>query len=333
MTFSHQTDSSLSSNQSKDNNTTTTLPSSGFVLMDKLPGITSHFVVSRIRKALETDRVGHLGTLDPFASGLLPILFGQATRLSEYLLKQDKTYEFTIQLGTETDTLDPTGQVVLSKPVPSSFPSLLEEILPNFRGKIKQVPPAYSAIKFSGRPLYEYMRTEGKLPFDLEEKTREVEIFSLELLGYTETTVTLSASCSSGTYIRSLARDISYALGTCGHCLALRRTRIGIWFAKDAYPIGKETILQKAELSPFLKHPLALLPELPVFQISEDQDPKIKNGQTVYVREEEVKTFPNPLSGASSLGFAISHNNAICFLSQITLNENCYEINPIKKVW
>lgn len=140
-------------------------------MIDKPAGVTSHAVVSFVRKALGISRVGHLGTLDPFASGLLPILVGGFTRMSDELMEGDKGYLFTIQFGSETDTLDPQGTVIASSPLAETLSLVqIEGALEKLRGKIFQTPPAYSALKHKGRPLYEYMRTQGKLDFDIVEK-------------------------------------------------------------------------------------------------------------------------------------------------------------------
>ena len=151
----------------------------GLILIDKGPNFTSHNIVAYIRKLFKNEyetevKVGHLGTLDPFATGLLPVLVGGVTRLSDEMMDGKKQYLFSIKLGTETDTLDNTGLVVKEMPVPENYVQLLEKKLNGFKGKIEQVPPVYSALKMNGRPLYEYMRSEGKLPAEIETKKRSV---------------------------------------------------------------------------------------------------------------------------------------------------------------
>lgn len=143
--------------------TTDSAPLCGLILVDKQPGITSHFVVARIRKILKLDKVGHLGTLDPFASGLLPIMIGGATRLADEVMEGKKGYLFEISFGSETDTLDIEGQVVRTEAVPENFALQLVDVLNQFTGLISQVPPSFSALKMNGKPLYEHMRGKGEL--------------------------------------------------------------------------------------------------------------------------------------------------------------------------
>lgn len=211
---------------------------SGFVLIDKSEGPTSHAVVSCIRRVLKVDKAGHLGTLDPFASGLLPVMIGNASRLFDEVLEGEKGYLFTVSLGTETDTLDGTGRIVAEAPVPASAAVLAADVLPGFLGPIEQIPPVYSALKMNGRPLYEHMRATGKLPDDIASKRRTVTIHSLEIVGAVETKeaseVTFRVVCSKGTYVRSLARDLAKAMDTVGHCKALCRERVAPWDVKAA---------------------------------------------------------------------------------------------------
>jgi tRNA pseudouridine(55) synthase len=203
-------------------------------LIDKPIGLSSHAVVGCARRVFPKTRIGHLGTLDPFASGLLPLLIGGLTRMSDELMGGTKGYAFTIKLGIETDTLDLAGSIVSQQPVPQSLTKeAVEAVLGEFRGEIVQVPPVYCALKHNGRPLYEYMRTQGSLSFDIESKARTVCIQELCYVGSDKDLargeVLLRTKCSKGTYIRSLARDIAISLGTVGHCSALRRIQVGEW--------------------------------------------------------------------------------------------------------
>ena len=212
------------------------------LLIDKPEGVTSHAVVAMARRALGEKRIGHLGTLDPFASGLLPLLVGGMTKLSDLLMDGQKRYLFQIALGTETDTLDGTGRIVASAPLPQDLSvAQCDDVLAAFRGKIVQTPPAYSALKHEGRPLYEYMRTQGQLNFDLETKARSIQIAQLINLStpadYAAGHLTLDVTCSKGTYVRCLARDIARQLGTVGHCKTLRRLGCGSFNIADAVPV------------------------------------------------------------------------------------------------
>ena len=244
---------------------------SGFLLLNKPIGMTSHTLVAQVRKKLGVKRVGHAGTLDPFATGLMMVLVGHSTVMSQDLLGLDKVYEFEIKLGVETDTLDSTGQITEEQPIPELTEALLKATLQEFEGEIEQVPPAYSALKFQGRPLYEYMRTQGKLPMSIENKRRKITIYSLELLSHTKTTITCRAHVSSGTYIRVLAADIAKKLGTVGHCSVLNRSRIGQFLLMNSCSLD-------SDLS--LNHPTDLFPFEKVY-LTQEFDKALDHGQKV----------------------------------------------------
>lgn len=224
----------------------TSLTSDDILLIDKQPGWTSFDVVAKIRgmrraafKASGVTptkrqlKVGHAGTLDPFATGLLIILLGDTTKRSDEFLKQDKTYEATIYLGATSTTGDPEGEIT---PVSDQRPSekAIKDALAKFNGQITQTPPAYSAIKINGQRAYKLAR-KG---IDVEIPTRQVTIHSLELLDYSYPEAVIRANVSSGTYIRSLAEDIGKTLGTGAYCSQLRRTTIGELTIKDAVTMG-----------------------------------------------------------------------------------------------
>lgn len=195
----------------------------GILPIDKPSGMTSHDVVAKVRKALQTKKVGHAGTLDPLATGVLVVCVGRATRLSNYLTGQRKRYRTKIQLGVETDTLDADGKIVhRSDAVPGS-PGEIETVLGAFRGVSQQTPPMYSARKVGGKRLHKLAR-EGKV---VEREAREIEVYALDLLNYSAPFLDLDISCSKGTYVRSLASDIGAALGCGASVTALRRTESG----------------------------------------------------------------------------------------------------------
>jgi tRNA pseudouridine55 synthase len=204
-------------------------PHSGFAIIDKPVGMTSFkFLASLGRKLGDHIKSGHAGTLDSFASGVLVCLFGRYTRLSDYFMGAGKEYEADILFGEETDTLDPEGSVVATAPVPTR--AALDAVLPAFRGNILQAPPAYSAVHIDGERAYERAR-KGQ---DVQPKSRPVTIDALELLSYEAGTASLRVSCSKGTYIRSLARDIALACGSRGRLSALRRTQSGPFSIAEA---------------------------------------------------------------------------------------------------
>ena len=205
------------------------------LLIDKPAGISSAEVVRRVKSRVKPARVGHLGTLDPFATGLLPIMIGEATKLAPFIDGGDKTYAGLIRLGVETDTLDRDGAEVRRAEVPAISTDKLAQVTAQFTGAIEQVPPVYSAIKRAGVPLYRLARRgDDVAPPD----KRSVEIKRLDLVCDAPDAIRFVAICSPGTYARSLARDIGIALGTVAHLDELRRTRNGSFSLADAIPLA-----------------------------------------------------------------------------------------------
>lgn len=194
-----------------------------FLVIDKPVGITSHDVVAVLRAVTGIKKVGHTGTLDPFATGVLPVAFGPATRLIQYLDESVKIYDMTLSLGTEMDTGDPTGEVVRTAPVPELERDAVLAVLEGFLGDQMQTPPAFSAVKKDGKPLYHYARKGETVTVD----ARPITINALELLELGEGMLRIRLTCSRGTYARVLANDIAEALGTVGHLVQLRRERSG----------------------------------------------------------------------------------------------------------
>jgi tRNA pseudouridine55 synthase len=207
-------------------------PPSGLALLRKPEGITSFQALSPIKRAVDSGKVGHAGTLDRFASGLLIVLTGSYSRLAPYVVAGEKLYRGLIAFGSETDTLDPEGEVIALSPRPTR--DALETALGSFRGPILQRPPAYSAVHVGGKRAYQ-LALEGKEP---ELKERRVEIYSLELLSYEDGEALVELRCSSGTYVRSLARDIAIACGSRAHLRALERMAIGPFKVEDS--VGPE---------------------------------------------------------------------------------------------
>ena len=215
----------------------------GLILINKQKGFTSHDVVNVIRKKLNTKKVGHTGTLDPNATGVLPILVGKATKISKYLMEHDKTYIATIKLGEKTDTGDSEGQVIEEKSIPADLKKEdINNALQNFFGKQKQVPPMYSAIKINGKKLYEYAR-EGK---KVKIEPRDIEIYKIELLEYQNNKIKFEVECSKGTYIRTLCENIAKKLGTVGYMEELQRTKVNNFKIEDSILLDDIT-LENAE--------------------------------------------------------------------------------------
>jgi tRNA pseudouridine55 synthase len=205
---------------------------SGFLNIDKPPGMTSHDVVAVVRRGTKTKKVGHAGTLDPLATGVLVICVGSATRLSEYAMRHTKTYVATVMLGVETDTYDAEGEIV-ARDERQVTRQEVEALLPRLSGDIEQVPPMYSAIKQGGKKLYELARA-GQ---DVERAARKITIHHLALISWNFPEFVFEVECSAGTYVRSLAHDIGQMLGVGGHLAALRRTRSGEFHIEQAVPL------------------------------------------------------------------------------------------------
>ena len=215
----------------------------GVIIINKQKDFTSHDVVNVIRKKLNTKKVGHTGTLDPNATGVLPILVGKATKISKYLIEHDKTYIATIKLGEKTDTGDNEGQVIEEKLVPADLKKEdINNVLQSFLGKQKQVPPMYSAIKINGKKLYEYAR-EGK---EVKLEAREIEIYKIQLLEYKNSKIKFEVECSKGNYIRTLCEDIAKKLGTVGYMEELQRTKVNNFKIEDSVLLDDIT-LENAE--------------------------------------------------------------------------------------
>src|SRR5438552_13396906 len=206
----------------------------GVLLVDKPAGITSAGVVREIKRRLDVAKVGHLGTLDPFATGLLPLALGEGSKVVPFLNQEEKAYEGVICLGRATNTLDATGETTETARVPPLDARLLESIATRFRGAIEQVPPMFSALKRAGVPLYKLAR-KG---VEVDLAPRRVEILSLSLAPAGPETIALSVRCSKGTYVRSLARDIAKALETVRHLATLRRTGFGPFELSWARPLA-----------------------------------------------------------------------------------------------
>lgn len=252
----------------------------GFLNVYKPKGITSHDVVSALRRITKVKQIGHTGTLDPFAEGVLPICIGKATRLIEYL-DDDKAYTGTIQLGSSTTTYDLEGEEVNSSDKKVTL-NEIEAALDKFRGEIEQLPPIYSAIKVNGKKLYEYAR-EGK---EVKIEPRGVNISNLQILNfYPETRqLELHIECSKGTYIRSIANDLGEELGTYGHLVKLVRVKAGMFEVNNA--VSLEHIQTKEDVEKLLIYPLEKLNYL-TYELNDTEKVKVSNGAAI----EPAKNF------------------------------------------
>ena len=248
----------------------------GIVIVDKPQGWTSQDVTSRLRRVFNTRRIGHGGTLDPMATGVLPVFVGRATRGVEFFEHAEKTYETVLRLGMTTDTEDITGAVLSEATVSLSEADILG-VLPQFRGDIWQVPPMYSALKVNGQKLYDLAR-KGK---EVERQPRPITIHELTLLGMCEEGVRLRVRCSKGTYIRTLCKDIGQALG-CGGCMAqLRRVSAGEYTIKEAVPL--QTLLETESPEQYLRNVDTMFREHSAVTLTEKQELRCRNGNSFSV--------------------------------------------------
>ncbi len=220
----------------------------GILIVDKPQGWTSHDVVNFVRKRFQIKKVGHAGTLDPMATGILVLLLGESTSLSSHYMNGDKEYQAVLTLGKVTDTADATGKVIKTETVPDFDIEQVKAILEKFVGQIEQIPPMVSAIKINGQKLYKLAR-QGK---DIQRSPRKVTIISLQLDSFKLPDISISVTCNKGTYIRTLCEDIAYALGSCGHMSYLRRTRSGEFSVKQAMGIEKLKTISEEELAGYI---------------------------------------------------------------------------------
>ena len=245
----------------------------GIVIVDKPAGWTSQDVTARLRRVFQTRRIGHGGTLDPMATGVLPVFVGRATRGVEFFEHAEKTYEATLRLGITTDTEDITGTVLTESPV-SVTREQLEAVLPRFRGDILQVPPMYSALKVNGQKLYELAR-KGR---EVERQPRPITIHRLECLEFSGRSARLLVRCSKGTYIRTLCKDIGEALG-CGGCMAvLRRVQAGEYTIAEAVPL--ETLLEAEAPAQYLRPVDTMFRNYPAVNLTPKQEKRCRNGNS-----------------------------------------------------
>lgn len=256
----------------------------GWLVIDKPGGITSAKVVARVKNTTKAMKVGHAGTLDPMASGILPIALGEATKTVMFMSNASKTYKFTVMFGKATDTDDAEGKVIEeSDKVPTH--QEIEAALPAFIGKIEQIPPSYSAIKVNGKRSYDLAR-EGKAE---ELKARIIQVNYLKLLNFHGNIAEFEMDCGKGTYVRSIARDLSRKLGTCGHVTVLRRTRVGNFCEEDA--ILLENLEKMLHIAPPVKGILpveAVLDDIPVLHLNQSSSEDLRNGRFVIVKDGEI---------------------------------------------
>lgn len=276
----------------------------GVLLLDKPLGWSSNDALQKAKWLLRAEKAGHTGTLDPLATGLLPLCFGAGTKFSQISLDADKAYTATLQMGVTTTTGDLEGEVLERLPV-SFTREQLEAAVAALRGEISQVPPMYSALKFEGRPLYEYARAG----IAIERPSRRVTIHALEIMDWQDDKLSLSVRCSKGTYVRTLAEDLGTALGCGAHLTALRRTASGPVSVENAISLDALAALTEAEREALLRPPDSLLADWPAVRLSQDEATRFLTGLRRRVNapdQPHVRVYgPHPqafLGGAHILG-------------------------------
>ncbi len=292
----------------------------GIINLHKPAGKTSHDMVSFVRRTLKERRIGHAGTLDPDATGVLPILVGKATALSELLTEKQKSYVATVKLGVATDTYDMSGRVVETcSHIPTE--AEIKEKAAEFLGEISQLPPMYSAIKMQGKKLYELARAG----VTVERKARQVTIYSLCCFDFQGDSFKMEVTCSKGTYIRSLCHDLGKALGTCAAMDALVRTKSGPFLLENAMtPEELSAAADAGSLEDILLPTEFVLSDYPVAKVPEDAVPKIKNGLRMRPAQLGIK---NPQVGDC---FRLYEGEKLLCLSQVIVQEGTQVLSILK---
>lgn len=276
----------------------------GVLLLDKPTGWTSNAALQRAKRLFNAAKAGHTGTLDPFASGLLPICFGQATKFSSHALHGDKAYRAVLKLGVTTTTGDIEGEVLETHPVTVNMDDVLP-LLPKFTGLQLQTPPMYSALKHQGRPLYEYARAG----IEIERKPREITIYSLSAEKLEGDELTLDVRCSGGTYIRTLAEDIGKALGCGAHLTALRRTASGAFSLDQAVSLEK---LEETQRMTALLPPDTLVAHLPRLDVDAETARQLAHGKQPHnPGDSKAHGMVRVYSGGAFLGLAVANGTLV----------------------
>jgi len=261
----------------------------GLIVIDKPEGKTSFDVVAEVRRRLKLKKAGHTGTLDPMATGVLPVCLGEATRLAPFILEGDKTYEATLLLGAATDSQDRTGKIIARAEVPALCRADIEKALQRFRGEIDQTPPMFSAVRVDGRHLYELAR-EGK---EVERQTRRVTVHDFELVELASPRLRLKIRCSKGTYVRTLGHDLGEALGCHAHLTALRRTESGGFTLDQSVRLDDLARLSPVEVASRVLTPSQALGFLPAIEIPSELVTRLVQGQRLPIAALKIDPGPD----------------------------------------
>jgi len=262
----------------------------GLLIVDKPEGLTSLEVVRKIKHWFSVERAGHIGTLDPFATGVLPVVLNEGRKLVPFLEEGPKEYEAMMKLGEETTTDDPTGEVISQKPFDGVTIEWIQAVFKSFLGRIQQTPPMFSAVKIKGDPLYRWAR-KG---MEIERKERTVNVSELEVQGIDIPKIRFRVSCSPGTYIRALARDVGRKIGCGAHLVSLRRIRSGPFHLKQAIPWEHlKSLSGRDSLLPWVISPKEALPDFPEVKGDEEMLKKICDGKEIVLKDFHLRSFPD----------------------------------------
>ena len=294
----------------KSSNHSNKIKVSGVILVDKPKGMTSQQVVSKVKYLFkspnhDSKKAGHTGTLDPMATGLLPICMGEATKFSHYQLDADKSYQATILLGGQTDTGDADGQIVAQAPIPKFDDVLLDKVAQQFLGAQQQIPPMYSALKKDGKKLYEYARAG----IEVERAPRDIVIKAIDLKALDHEKIQLTVTCTKGTYVRVLGEDIAKAMGTLGHLTALRRTQVGDFKINDAITLSDLEALAFDNRQEQLMPVDACINIEAEMVLTVEQCERIHMGQRLNVFEQLTDSLRDYISTSISHQSSVSENN------------------------
>ena len=304
-------------------------PLDGILLFDKPLGLSSNIALQKVRRLFQAEKAGHTGTLDPLATGLLPICFGEATKFSNALLDSDKIYCALLRLGVTTTTGDAEGEITAQHPV-NVHQADVDAVLATFRGEIKQLPPMHSALKHQGKPLYEYIRKGETIAREL----RSVVIHELVLNHFSDHQISITVRCSKGTYIRTLAEDIGAALGCGAHLSGLRRTATGQFCLDSAHTLAQLEEMTMPQREACLLPLDSLVQNLPALELDAAQVTRIAQGQRLAI-ENELPDGKVRLYGAQGfIGVAQLEGQCLAperLLSSVAKSAACSELTVIEK--
>jgi tRNA pseudouridine55 synthase len=298
-------------------------PINGWLNIDKPQGMTSTQVIGRVRRILNAQKLGHAGTLDPLATGILPIALGEATKTIQFAQDHDKIYRFTIQWGAATNTDDMEGEIIATSPNRPSEAEILA-LIPQFIGDVQQVPPKFSAIKVNGERAYALSRA-GE---DVILESRIVSIYDLVLINTTADTAELEMNCGKGTYVRSLARDMGEILGCFGHISSLRRLSVGKFSENNAISLDElELIVQSSDPDRYLMPVETVLDDIPAFALTDPEISRIKNGQSIRLlsRSDADRLSMAGIDEMTGVILAIGDNKPIALLERDGI-----ELHPVR---